>query len=274
MQTRRERGQEELFVAGPLYGLVPRDHILRRIDAVVDFSWLHDEVRQCYCENNGRPSIDPESALRLMLAGFLEGIVHDRALMRRAQTDLAFRWFAGYRLDEALPDHSSLTRIRQRWGAARFQRIFQRTVLDCAKAGLVRGDTVHIDATLIRADVSWESLSRTHAERVLEANAERKDDDDEPPARKVGRPRTKPRYAKKTSATDPDASMATSRRNFHLEPAFKQHTAVDDHAGVIVDVAVQTGEANEGRQLIEQLERIEANTGFEVHTVTADKGYA
>lgn len=274
MQTRRERGQEELFVAGPLYELVPADHILRRIDTVVDFSWLHEEVRACYCEDNGRPSIDPELALRLMLAGFLEGIVHDRALMRRAQTDLAFRWFAGYRLDESLPDHSSLTRIRQRWGAERFRRIFQRTVLDCVKAGLVRGDTVHIDATLIRADVSWESLSRKHAEQVLEANAAPKDDDDEPPARKVGRPRTKPRFAKKTSATDPDASMATSRRDFHLEPTFKQHTAVDDHAGVIVDVAVQTGEANEGQQLIGQLDRIESNTGFEVHTVTADKSYA
>lgn len=272
MQTRRERGQEELFVAGPLYDLVPCDHILRRIDAVVDFSWLHEEVRECYCEDNGRPSIDPESALRLMLAGFLDGIVHDRALMRRAQTDLAFRWFAGYRLDEALPDHSSLTRIRQRWGAERFQRIFQHTVLDCVKAGLVRGDTVHIDATLIRADVSWESLSRKHAEQVIEANAER--EDEETPAPKRGRRRTKPRLAKKTSATDPDATMATSRRDFHLEPTFKQHTAVDDQAGVIVDVAVQTGEANEGLQLIEQLDRIEANTGFEVHTVTADKSYA
>lgn len=67
MQSRRERGQEDLFVAGPLYDLVPGDHILRRIDAVVDFSWLHEEVRECYYEDNGRPSIDPGSALRLML---------------------------------------------------------------------------------------------------------------------------------------------------------------------------------------------------------------
>ncbi len=142
MQTRHERGQEELFVAVPLYSLVPQSHVLRRIDAVLDLSWLHDELRVCYCQDNGRPSIDPERALRLMLAGFLEGIVHDRALLRRTQTDLAFRWFAGYRLDEVLPDHSSLTRIRQRWGVARFERIFERTVQSCVKAGLVCGDTV------------------------------------------------------------------------------------------------------------------------------------
>lgn len=274
MQSRREREQEELFVAGPLRDLIPPDHVLRRIDAVLDLGWLHEEVRDCYCPDNGRPSIDPESALRLMLAGFLEGIVHDRALMRRAQTDLAFRWFAGYRLDEALPDHSSMTRIRQRWGAARFRKVFERTVSDCVKAGLVRGDTVHVDATLIRADVSWESLTRAHTEQVMEANGDGENDDDEPPTPKRGRPRTRPKIAKKKSTTDPDASMATSRRDFHLEPTFKQHTAVDDHAGVVVDVAVETGEANEGRQLLDQLARIETNTGKVVTTLTADKSYA
>lgn len=273
MQTRRERGQEELFIAGSLFDLVPADQVLRRIDSAVDFSWLHGELRECYCQDNGRPSIDPESALRLMLAGFLEGIVHDRALLRRAQTDLAFRWFAGYRLDEDLPDHSSLTRIRQRWGVARFRRIFERTVRDCVKAGLVRGDTVHVDATLIRADVSWESLTRAHVEQVLEENANG-EDEEEPPGPKRGRPRTNPRSGKKKSTTDPDASMATSRHDYHLEPTFKQHTAVDGHAGILVDVAVETGEANEGRQLIRQLERIEETTGGTVYTLTADKSYA
>jgi len=274
MQSRRERHQEDLFVTGPLRDLVPADHILRRLDAVLDLGWLHAELRDCYCPDNGRPSIDPECALRFMLAGFLEGIVHDRTLMRRAQTDLAFRWFAGYRLDEVLPDHSSLTRIRQRWGTARFKKIFERTVSDCVKAGLVRGDTVHVDATLIRADVSWGSLTREHVEQVLESNAEEDGNDESPPAPKRGRRRTKPVLAKKKSTTDPEASMATSRRDFHLEPTFKQHTAVDDQVGVIVDVAVQTGEANEGRQLLEQLGRIEANTGRTVSTLTADKGYA
>lgn len=275
MQSRRKWEQDDLFVAGPLRDLVPSDHVLRRIDAALDLSWIQDEVREVYCQDNGRPSIDPESALRLMLAGFIEGIVHDRALMRRAQTDLAFRWFMGYRLDEKLPDHSSLTRIRQRWGAERFKRIFQRVVLECVKAGLVKGDTMHVDATLIRADVSWESLTTAHVEQVFEANDEKGDDDrNEPPSPRRGRRITKPRKPQKRSTTDPEASMATSNHAYHLEPSYKQHTAVDDHAGIIVDIAVETGQDNEGRQLVDQIDRIELNTGITVGVVTADKSYA
>ena len=94
-----------------------------------------------------------------MLAGFFQGIVRDRKLKREAQVNLAIRWFVGYRPDEALPERSSLTRIRQRWGAALFRRVFERTVAQCIQAGLVSTETVHLDATFIRADVSWDSLT-------------------------------------------------------------------------------------------------------------------
>jgi transposase len=170
MVGNQDRWCEDIFVACPLRDLVPDDHILKRVDRVLDLSWLQKEVSDSYCSNNGRPSVDPEAALRLMLAGYLEGIVHDRKLMRRAQTDIAIRWFAGYRLHEDLPDHSSLTKIRQRWGEERFGRIFKRTVAQCVKAGLVDGETVHVDATLIRADVSWESLVEEHVEQVMAEN--------------------------------------------------------------------------------------------------------
>ena len=155
----QERWQEDLFVAGSLSSLIPHDHILKLVDKVMDLSWLRDQVKDLYCCDNGRPGIDPEAAVRLMLAGFFQGIVHDRKLMREAQVNIAIRWFAGYRLDEKLPDHSSLTKIRQRWGDERFKKIFQKTVQSCIDAGLVNGETVHIDATLIRADVSWESMT-------------------------------------------------------------------------------------------------------------------
>ena len=273
MQSRRERLQEELFIASPLRDLVPDDHILKRVDAILDLAWLHEEVRGVYCQDNGRPSIDPESALRLMLAGFFQGIVGDRHLMREAQVNLAIRWFAGYRLDEALPDRSSLTCIRQRWGTALFRRVFERTVAQCVAAGLVSTETVHVDATLIRADVSWESLTTRHVEQVIEANDEESgDSEDEPPAR--GRPRTRPPRAKKYSPTDPDATMVTSCRHHHLEPSYKQHTAVEDRSGVIVDVSVTTGEVNEGKQLLEQVDRIEATVGTVVECVTCDAAYA
>ena len=114
MLGRRERRQPELFVAGALRDVLPDDHVLVRVDRVLDLSWLPGEVAYLYDTGAGRPSIDPEVAVRLMLAGFLLGIVHDRRLLREAQVNLAIRWFCGYGLHEALPDHSSLTRIRQR----------------------------------------------------------------------------------------------------------------------------------------------------------------
>ena len=154
MIGKQDRWQQDLFVAGPLSSIVPQDHILRRVDSVLDLSWLGTEVSELYCDTNGRPSIAPEAALRLMLAGFFQGIVHDRKLIKEAQVNVAIRWFAGYRLDEKLPDHSSLTRIRQRWGPELFKRIFQQIVQQCTKAGLVNGETVHIDATLIPADAT------------------------------------------------------------------------------------------------------------------------
>ena len=263
MIGRQNRWQEDLFVAGPLSSLIPDDHILKQVDKVLDMSWLRDEVKDLYCSDNGRPGIDPEAAVRLMLAGFFQGIVHDRKLMREAQVNIAIRWFAGYRLDEQLPDHSSLTRIRQRWGADRFKQIFLKTVQSCINANLVSGETVHIDATLIRADVSWESLTTEHADIVIKENTTENDKPKHP-----GRP------PKKRSTTDPDATMTTSSHNCRMEPFYKQHGAVDDMCGVIVDVDITTGQQSEGSQLPDQIKRIESNTGKKIKTVSADSGYA
>ncbi len=269
MIGRQDRWQEDLFVAGPLSSLIPDDHILKQVDKVLDLSWLRTEVTGVYCEANGRPSIDPEAAVRLMRAGFFQGIVQDRKLMREAQVNLAIRWFAGYRLDEKLPDHSRLTRIRQRWGPDLFKQIFQRTVRQCLDAGLVNGQTVHVEATLIRADVSWESLTTAHAETVLRENEEPKVSADrpEPHCSHTGQ-------AKKRSTTDPEATLTTSSPTSRMEPCFKQHTAVDDAHGVIVDVHTTTGECSEGQEWAGQMERIEQATGRAIGTVTADCGYA
>ena len=290
MLKRKPPAQLELFVAGPLEQLVPCDHVLARIDRVLDLSWLHGEVADCYCANNGRPGIDPEVAVRLMLAGFLLGIAHDRRLMREAQVNIAIRWFIGCGLHDRLPDHSSLTRIRQRWGEDRFRTIFHRTVSACLEAGIAKGEVVHVDATLIRADVSWKSMVDRHAEVVAAENgdaaAEAGAADGESKTesqsktsvaadgerRKVGaRPAGK---RKKVSLTDGDASLAASRRGQRPEPCFKQHTAVDDENGVVLDVAVTTGEVCEGDMIESQVDEVRAATGREIGTVTADSGYA
>jgi len=193
---------------------------LVRVDRVLDLSWLHDEVVEAYAPAVGRPAIDPEATLRLMLAGFLLGIVHDRRLMREAQVNLAIRWFAGFGLHDRLPDHSSLTRIRQRWGAERFRRIFERTVTACVAAGIAKGEVVHVDASLIRADVSWDSLVVRHVDAVATANGDGGPDDE---TQRQTRNSKKTGKFKKVCPTDPDASMATNGRNRRLEPSYKQH---------------------------------------------------
>jgi transposase len=255
--------QELLFLPGTLVELIPDDYILKRVHGILDLSWLRDEVAECYDAHGGRPSIPPDSALKLMLAGFFLGIVHDRKLLREAEVNIAIRWFAGYRLGDRLPDHSALTKIRQRWGVERFKRIFLQVVKACIDAGLVSGETVHVDGTLIRADVSWHSVAVQYAEQSLVENTTNDESPKPPPISRTGKP-------KKRSRTDPDASLATSSAGQAMEPCFKQFTAVDSQAGVIVDVALATGEADEGTQVFPQLERIAETTGRQLETLTAD----
>ena len=290
MLKRKPPAQLELFVAGPLEQLVPCDHVLARIDRVLDPGWLHEEVADCYCADNGRPGIDPEVAVRLMLAGFLLGIAHDRRLMREAQADIAIRRFIGCGLHDRLPDHSSLTRIRQRWGEDRFRTIFQRTVSACLEAGIAKGEVVHVDATLIRADVSWKSMVDRHAEVVAAENgdaaaeagaadgeSETKSESTTSVAADGERRKADARPAgkrKKVSLTDGDASLAASRRGQRPEPSFKQHTAVDDENGVVLDVTVTTGEVCEGDMIESQVDEVRAATGREIGTAAADSGYA
>ena len=269
-----------MFVPGDLTDFIPKDHLLRRVKRALDLSWVTDLVRDAYCPDNGAPSMAPEVVIKLPIVGYLYDVVHIRELLREVQVNIAMRWFVGYGLDEDLPDHSSLSKIADRWGEERFKRIFHRVVKACVDAGLVDGTKVHIDATLIRANVSWESLVEIPGQPTSEAKSGSSDaaseSDGSRPAgkRKPGRPRTRPPKTRKQSTTDPEATMATSSHNRKLEPCFKQHTAVDDQHGVITDVAVTTGEANEGRQLLAQMDRVEANTGKKIEVVTCDAGYA
>lgn len=202
-----------------------------------------------------------------MLAALLTGILHDRKLMREAQVNFAIRRFAGYGQHEQLPHHSSLTRIRQRWGEERFRRIFKRTVEACLKAKFAIADVVHIDASLIRANVSRNRITEQHVMDVLSEYQS----EDESEAQRKGRQSGK---YKKICTTDPDATMDTNARNRRLEPAYKQHTAVDDKLGIILDVAVTTGQTNEGEMIEPQVDEGEATTGIDIKVVTANADYA
>jgi transposase len=266
----KPREQFELMMAGSLRDLVPDDHVLARVEQVLDLSWLRAEVRECYVDGTGRPGIDPEAAVRLMLAGFLLGIVHDRRLLREAQVNLAIRWFAGYGLHEPLPDHSSLTRIRQRWGAERFRRIFIRTVQACVAAGIAKGEVVHIDRSLIGADVSWDAIARRHVERVEASNGEAA------PARGGGghTSRSAPKPAAPVCKSDPDASLTKNNKAHRSEPSYKHNTAVDAERGVVLDVAVTTGAVHDTKTVESQLADIAAATGNTIRIASMDASYA
>jgi transposase len=123
-------------IAVSLEELVPRDNFYRHLEAALDLHFVRDWTREFYADR-GRPSIDPVIFFKLQLLMFFEGIRSERQLVETASLNLAHRWYLGYALDEALPDHSSLTRIRQRLGIDIFQRFFERIVDLCQEAGLV-----------------------------------------------------------------------------------------------------------------------------------------
>lgn len=267
MLGKQRRVQSEFFVACSLGDLVPDEYVLKRADCILDLSWFRAEVAPLYSQK-GRASIDPESALRLMLAGFFLGISSDRRLMSEASMHLGIRWFAGYEMHEKLPDHSSLTRLRQRWGADLFQKVFNHTVQQCIKAGLVSKTTVHVDATVVEANCDWALVASEHAKRVLQENSQI----EEKNHAQAGAPdATIGNDGRKSS--DPDASLARGGPRAHKMPAYKQHKAVDTQAGVIVDCEVTTGAYNEGGALLDQVDRITGLFGTAPETVTADTGY-
>jgi len=140
-----------------LEALVPPGHFYRHLDAMLDLTVVRDWVKGCYAER-GRPGIDPVTFFKLQLIMFFEGVRSERRLMETASLNLAHRWYLGYHLDEPLPDHSSLTRIRERYGLAVFRRFFEHVVQLCTDAGLVWGEELFFDATKVRANAAMGSV--------------------------------------------------------------------------------------------------------------------
>jgi transposase len=139
--------------------LVPADHFYRHLDRTLDLAFVRDLVQDCYAAGIGRPSVDPVVFFKLHLVMFFDGIRSERQLLRLAADRLSVRWYLGYNLDEPLPDHSSLTRIRTRFGLTVFRRFFEAIVEQCQQAGLVWGRELYFDATHVLANASLDSLT-------------------------------------------------------------------------------------------------------------------
>ena len=147
-------GQGQLFYAFHLDDVVPADHVVRRIDAVLDLGWIHNELAPFY-SSTGRPSIDPELMMRMLLVGYVFAIRSERRICAEVRVNLAYRWFCRLSIEDKIPDHSVFSRARhERFRENEvFRRVFERVVSTCIAVGLVGGEAFSIDASLIKADV-------------------------------------------------------------------------------------------------------------------------
>ena len=150
MMGRLTAGQAQFFYAFHLDEVVPADHVVRRIDAVLDVGWIHQELAPFY-SNTGRPSIDPELMIRMLLVGYVFAIRSERRICAEVQVNLAYRWFCRLSIEDKIPDHSVFSRARhERFRESEvFRRVFERVVASCIAVGLVGGEAFSVDASLI-----------------------------------------------------------------------------------------------------------------------------
>jgi len=140
---------------------VPADHLLRRVAAGVDFSFVRRLTARFY-SHTGQPGIDPVVLFKMALLGYLYGITSERRLAEAIQLNLAFMWFIGYDIDERTPDHSVLSKARQRFGVTTYRAFFTEIVRQCEQAGLVQGNRLYVDSTLVKANASCPVLLHVH----------------------------------------------------------------------------------------------------------------
>ena len=245
------------------------NHVLRKIDRLLDMAFVRELTSACYAEGKGRPSIDPEIYFRIELVGYLFGIRSERQLCEQVRDNLAYRWFCHLPLNEGVPDHSSLTRIRDRLGEEVFETVFCAIVALCQKKGLVKEVCrVMTDATLIEADAALDSLVHNDSEQAKkEAEAlQGRTKSVDPPASRTISNKTH------TSRTDSDATLA-QKRGTPRRLKYKVHTTMDADSRVILDTEVTTGARHDSQPYLEQLQRVHHRHKIKICEAIADRGY-
>jgi transposase len=212
-----------------LESFVAADHFLRRVDRVLDLSFVLDLTAPRYAVQQGRPSIDPEVYFRMQLVAYFFGVTSERQLCKDVYYNLAYRWSCRLALKEDVPDHSSLTRIRDHYGTEIFESVFRRIVEQCKQKGLVKDACrVMTDATLIAADASLNSLTHNdpgEAQKEEEAQRQPLGSIDPEAQRKLSNPTHR-------SRTDPDATLA-QKRGTPRQLKHKVHPTIDAKAVAI-----------------------------------------
>jgi len=252
-----------------LESFVHHDHFLRKVDRVLESAFVRELTAARYAAGRGRPSIDPEVYFRMLLVAFLYDIRSDRQLCEDVYYNLAYRWFCRLSLQDRVPDHSSLSRIRDRYGEDIFEALFRKIVEICRTRGLVAPQCrVMTDATLIAADAALDSLVHNDPEQArLEAESlqGRTKAVDPPPTRRISNQTHR-------SCTDPDATLA-QKRGTPQQLKYKVHQSAEAESRVILDTHVTTGARHDNQPYLEQLQRIEARYQVTILEATADRGY-
>jgi transposase len=276
MMGRRKSEQGQLFYAFDLEAVVPDDHQVRRIAAVLDLAWVRAELAPHY-SHTGRPSIDPELMIRMLILGYVFAIRSERALCREVQVNLAYRWFCGLGIEDGIPDHSAFTRARNERFRAHdiFRRVFERVVAACIKADLVGGKGFAVDASLIAADANkcgstpgneWSrDIDPATVERAVQDYLANLDNPAWGAASDV--------VPKFVAPADPAAQWTGALRNAAFF-AYADNYLIDVKFGIIVDVeasrAIRQAEVGASQTMIE---RTEATFGIKPEWLAADTAY-
>lgn len=279
MLKRKTTHQSELELVS-IETLVPQDHLLRKIDKVIDFSFIYDKVEHLYCADNGRPPIDPVLLFKMLFIGYLFGIRSERRLEKEIQVNTAYRWFLGLGLTERVPDHSTISRNRiDRFaGTGIYQEIFDEIVLQSMKRKLIDGKTLYTDSTHLKANANKNKhekklVSKSTRSYLAELDAdiaqEREAHGKKPLKRRDDEPEQK---EVKSSTTDPDSGFmhrdGKPKGFFYLD-----HRTVDGVNNLITDVHVTPGNVHDSVPYLDRLDRQTERFGFEIKNVGVDAGY-
>lgn len=239
---------------------VSQDHSLRKIEQLVDFNFIRSKVADLYGKC-GNSSVDPAIILKLMFLAFYENVKSERALMAQLPLRLDWLWFCGYDIDSSTPDHSVISKARHRWGQDVFIEFFNNILSQCIEAGLVDGETIHVDSSMIDGNASKDSLTcqfriiSKDLYESLESNAET----------------ALPELENRISTTDPDARLGKKYGKTTL--GYKDHRSVDDKHGIVTATVTTSANVNDEKVLVQVIKGHKANTDTEVKTVAADKAY-
>lgn len=149
--------------------LVPEDHILRKIDKHIDFSFITELVKDLYCPDNGRPSIDPVVLFKMLFIGYLFGIRSERRLVKEIQVNVAYRWFLGLSITDKIPDHSTISRNRiERFKDTNVsQKIFDEIVMQAISHDFVSGKVLYTDSTHLKANANNKKFVKEQVEKSV-----------------------------------------------------------------------------------------------------------